>query len=120
MRAALAAAIAATFAAIAVPSGAQAFEQVREQSRFVDLITSKKLKRFGIELTVTPQGRIEGRAFGRPVSGDWAWNGGYFCRSLFWGERNLGDNCQAVLVSGDTLRFISDQGAGDYADLRLE
>jgi len=117
MRAALAAAaLAATFAA----SDAQAFEQVREQSRFVDLITSKKLKRFGIELTVTPQGRIEGRAFGRPVSGDWAWNGGYFCRSLFWGDRNLGDNCQAVLVSGNTLRFISDQGAGDYADLRLE
>jgi hypothetical protein len=117
MRAALAAAaLATTFAA----ADARAFEQVREQSRFVDLITSKKLRRFGIELTVTPEGRIEGRAFGRPVSGDWAWTGGYFCRSLFWGSENLGDNCQAVLVSGDTVRFISDQGTGDYADLRLE
>ncbi len=117
MRAVLAAAIAVT---LAVASDANAFEQVREQSRFVDLITSKKLKRFGIELTVSPQGRIEGSAFGRPVSGEWAWDGSYFCRSLFWGQRNLGDNCQAVLVSGNTVRFISDQGQGDFADLRLE
>ncbi len=117
MRSLLAAAVAVTLVAA---GDAPAFEQVREQSRFVDLITSKKLKRFGIELTVSPQGRIEGNAFGRPVSGDWAWNGGYFCRSLFWGQRDLGDNCQAVLVDGNTLRFISDRGQGQFADLWLQ
>ncbi|MDZ7710687.1 MAG: dihydrodipicolinate reductase [Roseovarius sp.] len=105
---------------MAGPMAAQAeFAPVSERGRFVSLIEGKDLTRFGIRLEVTPDGRIRGRAFGRDVTGAWRWAGGYFCRDLYWGSMELGANCQAVRTRGDTLRFISDQGTGQYADLYL-
>ena len=110
--------ILATFSMLAAAPAA-AFQKVDDRDRFVGLIQGKELKRFGVTLVVTPEGTIRGRGFGRPVTGAWNWNQGYFCRSLVWGERDLGDNCQEVRVQGETIRFTSDQGAGDFADLQL-
>ncbi|MET4104159.1 hypothetical protein ABIE58_003609 [Roseovarius sp. MBR-78] len=95
------------------------FAPVTERHRFVSLIEGRDLTRFGIRLEVTPDGRIRGRAFGRDVTGAWRWTEGYFCRDLYWGSMELGANCQAVRARGNTLRFISDQGTGQYADLVL-
>jgi len=105
---------------LAAPVAAKAeFAQVTERERFVSLIEGRDLTRFGIRLEVTPGGQIEGRAFGRDVTGAWRWAQGYFCRDLYWGSMELGANCQAVRQRGNTLRFISDQGNGRYADLYL-
>ena len=101
------------------PSLAEGFQVVASDDRFVSLVAGRELRRLGIRLTVSPEGRIEGRAFGAPVTGQWTWQGGYFCRDLFWNDTDLGYNCQLVQESGDTLRFTSDQGAGMYADLTL-
>lgn len=98
---------------------AETFRVVSSKSDFVSLIAGRHLTRQGIKLAVSPSGQIAGRGFGRDVTGDWTWNGGYFCRDLFWGRRDLGFNCQMVQVNGSTLRFISDRGNGRYADLRL-
>jgi len=106
-------------APLAAPAQAEGFVPVQTRDGFVSLLQDRHLTRFGIKLAVTPDGRIDGRAFGRDVRGAWRWRAGYFCRDLFWGQRNLGPNCQAVKVQGRTLRFISDQGAGDFADLVL-
>ncbi|MEO0750258.1 MAG: dihydrodipicolinate reductase [Pseudomonadota bacterium] len=95
------------------------FQQVTNKSTFVSLMNGRELTRFGINLVVTPDGRIDGKAFGRDVKGAWRWQGGYFCRDLSWGERDLGANCQMVKRQGRTIRFISDKGAGEFADLRL-
>lgn len=111
-------AVAATL--IASGASAEGFQTVRDQSTFLSVISDKHLKRFGITLKVAPSGEITGRAFGTTVSGAWRWQDGYFCRDLFFGERDLGPNCQLVLVNGDTVRFVADEGDGDYADLRLE
>lgn len=108
------------FILLAAPVAAQGdFEQVTERERFVSLIEGRDLTRFGIRLEVTSDGQIQGRAFGRDVTGAWRWAQGYFCRDLYWGRMELGANCQAVRQNGDTLRFISDQGTGQYADLYL-
>lgn len=105
--------------AFSTPAAAQEFSTVQQEENFVSLVDGRKLTRFGINLDVTPDGRIVGRAFGRDVTGAWNWNAGYFCRDLFWGERDLGPNCQMVKVQGDTIRFISDKGTGQFADLQL-
>ncbi|MBD3679511.1 MAG: dihydrodipicolinate reductase [Rhodobacteraceae bacterium] len=105
---------------LASPVWAEEFEKIDDRSEFVELVDGKSLARFGITLDVRPDGRIVGRAFGTDVSGAWRWDGGYFCRDLFWGKQDLGPNCQEVRLNGDTLRFISDQGTGQFADLRLE
>ena len=93
--------------------------RINSQSDFLAIVQGKALTRLGIALEVTSDGRITGRAFGSPVSGAWVWRDGYFCRSLYHGERDLGDNCQMVELRGSRLRFTSDKGAGIHADLRL-
>lgn len=99
---------------------AEGFRIVDDNDRFVSLIEGRELRRLGITLTVSPEGEIAGRAFGAPVRGEWRWEGGYFCRDLFWNNTDLGYNCQLVQENGATLRFTSDRGAGMFADLRLE
>lgn len=107
-------------AMIVAPLAADTFAPVKEQADFVRLVTDKDLTRFGIRLNVLPSGDIEGRAFGRKVTGAWQWQDGYFCRELYLGSDDLGGpNCQLVLKNGETLRFIADKGTGDSADLRL-
>ena len=119
MYARLSCVIATVFFTNATPAAAEGFEAVNSRDAFVELISGRVLTRFGIQLNVSPNGDIGGRAFGRDVTGDWAWNSGYFCRDLFFGSQDLGPNCQLVQVDGDTVRFTSDRGEGIYADLRL-
>jgi hypothetical protein len=103
---------------IAAPALAD-FQPVREESTFRSLVEGRELARFGVRLEVLPQGQITGRGFGMNVSGQWEWRDGYFCRTLEFGSSGDPYNCQLVLRDGSTLRFISDQGQGDQADLRL-
>lgn len=107
------------FVSAAPQAQAEAFKVVNDRSTFVGLVEGRELRRLGIRLRVSDKGQIAGRAFGRPVTGNWQWSNGYFCRDLFYGEEPLGDNCQLVQVNGSTLRFTSDRGEGIYADLRL-
>lgn len=93
--------------------------RVVEKTEFLALVSGQTLTRVGVRLRVGADGAIRGRAFGQPVSGAWRWQGGYFCRDLFWGDRDLGPNCQEVTLRGDVLRFTSDRGTGQSADLVL-
>ncbi len=102
------------------PVLAEGFTPLRDKAAFVALIENKNLKRLGITLRVLPDGAITGKALGQKVRGAWQWKDGYFCRDLYWGNENLGANCQEVSVRGRTLRFQSDRGTGDYADLSLD
>lgn len=104
-----------------LPASAMAdgFQPVTDKNRFVELIQDKNLKRFGVVLRVSPEGAIDGNAFGYELTGQWRWENGYFCRTMSYGSGDLPDNCQMVLERDDTLRFISDRGQGDRADLRL-
>ncbi|SEK78784.1 hypothetical protein SAMN05421666_0076 [Roseovarius nanhaiticus] len=113
-------AAALSIAAISAPAAAQAFEQITTRDAFVAATSGRDLTRLGISVAVNPSGDIRGRAFGYPVTGAWNWQNGYFCRDLYWGNDPLGQNCQAVRIQGDTIRFISDQGTGRSADLTLK
>ena len=95
------------------------FQPIREEANFRALVDGRELTRFGVRLQVLPQGEITGRGFGMRVGGEWEWRDGYFCRTLEFGQSGDPYNCQLVLRDGNTLRFISDQGQGDQADLRL-
>ena len=103
----------------AAPAAAEAVARIEKRDDFVSLVSGRALTRFGISLIVSPDGAIEGRAFGRKVTGAWRWDGGFFCRDLAFGEESLEPNCQVVERRGETLRFIADRGAGEHADLRL-
>ncbi|MCL4186347.1 MAG: dihydrodipicolinate reductase [Rhodobacteraceae bacterium] len=112
--------MAAAVALGAAPAVAsEGFRQVTDPREFVALVAGRALTTLGVRLSVTADGRIAGRAFGREVTGAWRWQERYFCREMRAGVATVPDNCQAVLLRGDTLRFISDRGTGEIADLRL-
>ena len=92
---------------------------VKDRDAFVKLIAGKTLTRPLVTLTVSPDGRIEGRGAKWDVTGSWSWQDGFFCRELNWGGDELGYNCQEVRANGNRLRFTSDKGTGDSADFRL-
>ena len=107
-------------AALLLPAGmAAAFERITDGAEFRQLVSGRELTRFGISLQVTPQGQVLGDGLGWPVTGEWRWQNGLFCRTLDWGGSDLGYNCQTVLRNGDRLRFIADEGTGQSADFRL-
>lgn len=107
-------------AALAAAPAAAEFMPVRDGKTFSGLVAGRELTRFGVRLTLTPKGDITGRAFGRQVTGAWAWKDGYFCREMAWGSTEFAYNCQTVAREGAALRFTADKGQGDVADLTLK
>ena len=111
------------FACLAAPAAADGFEPVKEEATFVSLIDGKTLRNrlYGVQLTVAPEGRINGSAWGSEITGEWSWQDGYFCRVMAWGGDPIPYNCQLVELRGaDVLRFTVDQGAGRSASFRLQ
>lgn len=112
-------AIAAAAALLSGPAKAE-LVKVDDQTRFVQLVNGKTLTRPLVKLTVSPDGRIEGRGARWDIEGTWSWRDGYFCRDLFWGGDALGYNCQEVQATEDgRIKFTSDEGRGDSAMFRL-
>lgn len=110
----------ALLACLAATAVQAEFAPIRDAETFRGIVAGKTLTRPLVRLQVSPDGAIRGTGLRREVTGRWTWQDGYFCRDLFWGGDSLGHNCQAVAVRGDgRIRFISDRGAGDYADFRL-
>jgi hypothetical protein len=104
--------------AAATPAFAE-FQKVSTRNDFVALMSGKTLTRPFVKVQALPDGRIAGTGAAWSVSGEWQWKDGYFCRTLFWGNDNLGYNCQEVLVDGDRVRITSDRGKGRSADFKL-
>lgn len=102
-----------------LPLPAAAFERVDDPASFAQIVVGRNLSRTGIRLTVLPDGRIEGRALGWAVTGDWRWAEGYFCRTMDWSGYPIPFNCMVVLANERSVRFIADRGAGDSADFRI-
>lgn len=103
----------------AVP--AAAMTKVDGKSEFLQKIMGKTLRLplYGITLNVFQNGSISGRAWGRDVSGNWEWDNGYFCRTMYWGQREIPFNCQEVKSEGSKMRFTSDKGKGQTAVFTL-
>ncbi|SEM61553.1 hypothetical protein SAMN04488003_102121 [Loktanella fryxellensis] len=104
-----------------VAATAQGYARVTDQDAFLALMAQGTLTHavFDIALSVTPDGQINGDAVGWPVTGTWAWQDGFFCRTMDWGGDEIPYNCQLVEQNGDLVRFTTDQGAGRSAALRL-
>ena len=115
-------AVAAAFAAAAMPALANDFTPVRDEGTFLSLVEGRELRlgRFGVSLTLLPDGRIMGSALGWDLTGNWDWKDGYFCRDIDWSGYAIPFNCQLVEVrDNQVLRFTVDRGTGDSASFKL-
>ena len=105
--------------------GAQAFSdekfnKIASEVDFLEIVGGYTLVRPLIKLVVQNDGSISGTAAFRSVRGKWVWDNELFCRTLFWGERDLGLNCQLVQHNGKVVRFTADEGTGSFADFRID
>ena len=119
---AFASVLATSWLAFAIPdmAAAEEFRPIESLDRFVSLTNGRDLRRFGIRVQVTPEGQIEGRAFGGPVTGAWTWGKRLFSAAISSGTATTSATTASWLEeNGDTLRFTTDRGAGIYADLTL-
>lgn len=100
----------------------QADELISERSALLDVVSDKVLllRLFGIKLKIIEDGTIEGKAMGWDVVGDWKWQDGFFCRSMLWGERDIGYNCQEVSIKNKKIKFTSDRGSGASAQFLIK
>ena len=96
------------------------FNKIVSETDFLELVDGYTLVRPLIKLVVQNDGSISGKAAFRPVHGKWFLDNELFCRTLFWGERDLGLNCQLVQHDGKVVRFTADAGTGAFADFRIE
>ncbi len=110
--------ITAAFAVFATPAFAD-FAKITNETEFVEVVTGKTLTRPLVQLEVTSTGQISGTGVRWPVTGNWSWQNGYFCRDLDWGGTDLGYNCQEVRINENRIRFTSDRGTGQSAVFRL-
>ena len=110
--------IIATIVFFATPALAD-FAKIADEDQFVEAVTGKTLTRPWVRLEVSSGGEISGTGATWPVTGNWSWQNGYFCRDLDWGGTDLGYNCQEVRINEDRIRFTSDRGEGQSAVFRL-
>ncbi len=110
--------VCAALAGFASPALAD-LQKVTSRDAFVALVDGKTLTRPLVRLQVLSNGQITGKGATWEISGEWAWKGGYLCRSLIWGGDDLGYNCQEIKSDGSRMRFTSDRGSGDSAEFSL-
>lgn len=101
---------------------ADGFEPINSREQFVSFVDGRELRIswLGLSLNVDADGSISGKAMRWPVTGNWTWNDGYFCREMDWSGRPIEFNCQLVEVRNEReLRFTVDRGAGESATLQI-
>ncbi len=115
-------AILAMTAFAALPAIAEEFVKVSDEAAFLSLLDGRELRLgvVGLSIAVNPDGSIVGTAAGFPITGNWTWQDGFFCRDLDWSGTVIPYNCQLVEARGtEVMRFTVDQGAGDAAEFNL-
>lgn len=117
-----AAILALTLIGLPLTATANDFEPIRDRGQFLTLVEGRELRlgSLGVTLRVAGDGTIQGQATLRPVTGQWAWRDGYFCREGTWGNRAVPYNCQLVEASANgRVRFTVDRGAGQSAEFTI-
>ncbi|MGI3185095.1 dihydrodipicolinate reductase [Nioella aestuarii] len=103
-------------------AAAEEFQPIRDRDTFVEIVNGRELSLglFGVRLSVSDDGRIEGEAIDWPLIGHWEWRDGYFCREMDWSGREIPFNCQLVEIrNAREMRFTVDRGEGRSATFRI-
>ena len=64
-------------------------------------------------------GRLTGDVKDKKLTGAWTWEGAFYCRTAKWGEKDLGMDCQKVVLDGDILSVTRKKGEGKTSKWRL-
>ena len=96
----------------AIHQASAADGRITTEQEFREIAAGKKLVTEGGYVNVGEDGTLTGAFGSGEVTGKWTWEGEYYCRTVQVGFRDLGHDCQAVLVTEDGLVFHRNKGGG--------
>ena len=115
------------FVAAAVSLSSLAFSSVGAEERRITteeeyrkLVVGKRIVADWGWVRVHGDARITGLVNDKKLTGVWIWVDRFYCRTVQIGARNLGRDCQIVMIAGDKISFIRDQGNGRKVTYQLE
>lgn len=103
-------------------SAADEKTRIETEQEFREIAVGKKLVyKIGEYVIAHDDGTMSGYFGGKPLSGNWNWEDGYYCRTGKLGGKSLGQDCQIVELSGNKLTFIRKKGkGGDSGPYKIE
>ena len=104
----------------AQPAFAESFRRVTSVGGFFQLVEGRKLSKFLMSIRFDNLGQIKGWAWGRPVLGNWRWEGTKLCKRVYIGTSDQGESCVQVRSDGYTVLFIPNKGEGKIEEFRLK
>ena len=96
----------------AIQQASAADGRITAEQEFRAKAVGKKLVTKSGYVNVGKDGSLRGEFGGRELTGKWYWEDGYYCRTVKLGDRDLGHDCQAVLVTEDGMVFHRGKGQG--------
>ncbi|MEO1113443.1 MAG: hypothetical protein AAFY05_13965 [Pseudomonadota bacterium] len=87
---------------------------ITTQQDFLEHVAGRRLILEDSWVIITPQGGVEGVGPDRKaITGTWSWSDTYYCRSIFFGGKDLPEDFQTVTLAGDKVSFVHDRGHGE-------
>lgn len=107
-----AAALIGLWASHAVQQASAADGRIATEQEFRAKAAGKRLVSEVGWVDVGKDGSLRGEFGGRELTGNWYWEDEYYCRTVRLGDRDMGHDCQAVLVTDDGMVFHRGKGEG--------
>lgn len=102
------------------PAFAAGFRTITDRDDFLKAVEGRQLKQFLVWLRFDDLGQVKGWALGRPVLGNWYWQGKELCKRVFYGTTDKGEFCVKVRFDGQTMIFIPDPRDGEIEEFRVK
>ncbi len=87
-------------------------KRIATEKEFRELVVDRLHSSKSGTVTVTSDNKLTGTLSGKKVTGLWNWTGDTYCRTVQVGDRNFGFDCQAVLLLGDRVTYVRNNGTG--------
>ena len=96
------------------------FKRIKQKAEYLNTVADRKLVADWGWVIAASDGTIMGQISGQPAQGKWAWKGGYWCRTIAFGDTKMPLDCQSIHVSGDTVVSIRDKGKGKQTRMKIK
>ena len=88
------------------------WKRVTTRDMFCRLFADRELSQGSLRFTIHSDGMMTGTVDGLVLSGNWTWEGGYFCRRAHLAEEDLGTDCEIIESDGHRMRYFPSKGEG--------
>ena len=94
--------------------------RITTEQEYRDAVVGKKFGNKHGYFVVHEDGTFTGKFDSKKMTGEWTWEGEFFCRSGKLGTRKIKRDCQAIFLEGDAMTGHRKKGKGKKVTYRLQ